>query len=65
MKKVLVGLILIINYNFYGQYRNKLDVIHSRNGLMSDHLCAVKEGLHHNIWIATDTMVLHVLMVQF
>ncbi|MCD0468058.1 histidine kinase [Flavobacterium sp. ENC] len=54
MKQVLVVLILLINYTVSAQYRNKFDVIDSRNGLTSDYVYCVKEGLHHNIWIATD-----------
>lgn len=54
MKQVLVVLILLINTSIYAQYRNKFDIIDSKNGLTSDHVYCVREGLRHNIWIATD-----------
>jgi hypothetical protein len=54
MKQALVVLILLVNTSVYPQYRNKFDIIDSKNGLTSDHVYCVKEGLQHNIWIATD-----------
>ncbi|MRX41962.1 hypothetical protein GJU43_22010 [Flavobacterium sp. LC2016-23] len=57
MKQILIVLILLISSSIVAQYRNKFDIIDSRNGLTSDYVYDIKEGLRHNIWIATDNGV--------
>ncbi|GIQ61202.1 hypothetical protein Flavo103_43370 [Flavobacterium collinsii] len=54
MKQFLIVLILLISTSVQAQFRNHFVIMDSRNGLKSDYVYSVSEGLQHNIWIATN-----------
>lgn len=54
MKQFLFVLILLFGKSAQAQFRNQFVIMDSRNGLKSDYVYSVREGLQHNIWIATN-----------
>ncbi|WP_017498496.1 histidine kinase [Flavobacterium sp. WG21] len=54
MKQFLLFLILLLSKSVQAQFRNQFVIMDSRNGLKSDYVYSVREGLQHNIWIATN-----------
>ncbi|WP_264524113.1 histidine kinase [Flavobacterium sp. N502536] len=54
MKQFLIVLILLVFQSVQSQFRNQFVIVDSRNGLKSDFVYSVSEGLQHNIWIATN-----------
>lgn len=54
MKQFLLVLILLICEGIQAQSPNQFVTMDLRNGLKSDYVYSVREGIYHNIWIATN-----------